>query len=150
MVQPAASSHLAFWPLVIKLLEGLGLAAESAVAEVTAAEVAAAASEVTATEAAEAATFRAVAGTANGIEVALAGSLKIDAATLRNALNVGGFVGADLTARVLYNVYTKYQEHRQAAGMPLNPCKPIIIRPEGSDKSFSIYDSEACPSIPQE
>jgi hypothetical protein len=43
-------------------------------------------------------------------------------------------------------VYNKYKETRLKAGNPINPCKPVTIRPQDSDKVYDVYDSDACSS----
>ena len=139
--------HLAFiGPLVTELLAGWGAEA-AATSAIEAAGATAARSA--ATEAADlAATFRAAAGTAGGFEIALAGSMRVDAAVLKNAIDIGsGLMFADLTARDLYGVYTAYKEAKATSGKPLDPCTPITIHPEGSDRSFTVFDSETCPSL---
>jgi hypothetical protein len=94
---------------------------------------------------AETATVKAAAGTAGGLELALAGSIRIDAAVLRNAMKTGGsLMFAGMTAHDIYDVYTAYKEAKVYSGKFLNPCTPITIHLNGSDKSFTVYDDEMC------
>jgi hypothetical protein len=78
------------------------------------------------------------------------GRVKVSSAALNDAIHHGKNllamgVSVDL-AKQLYESYNTYRERQVKAGKPVDPCTPVLIYPDGSDRAFSIYDSEACPS----
>lgn len=78
------------------------------------------------------------------------GRVKISSAALNDAMNhthnlLALGVSVEL-AKQLYESYNIYKEVRADAGNPVDPCKPLLIHPDGSDRTFSIYDSESCSS----
>ncbi|KAM3092307.1 hypothetical protein ACKFKG_22890 [Phormidesmis sp. 146-35] len=78
------------------------------------------------------------------------GRVKVSSAALNDAMHHGKNllamgVSVDL-ARQLYESYNTYRETQAKAGNSVDPCKPVLIYPDGSDRAFSVYDSESCPS----
>jgi hypothetical protein len=97
---------------------------------------------VGALEEAEAASYRAVAGTTE-LEFALANSMKIDLADLSEAINLGNnIMMGGLAVETIHDVYKIARENLRKNG-----CKPLIIKHQNSRQVFEVYDSDNCSSI---